>query len=314
MIDPRIRQNLILAIAAAAVLAAAWFLLDRAAVRQPPSPGGTTKAFPAPATTAAPLKRPRTGAPASIAPGPAPVSANPTSAARVSTPPSTAAPPVASAEATAPPSVAAPELPTEDAAAPSAANANATTETDSDTDSEADSEAAPATEPTRDDASDRTRAVELFAEYIAELEPADGSEAGDTTAAASLHQFRARAEGSELAGNVAAALREHLSDWLAAFPAERAAHVLLVSVECRIGACQILMAENPVDFSGKPEASGQPASGNLEHSFLALRDEDWWKQLKLELAGIRMSPAGYDLAHTPGYALWTIYVNFAPSE
>lgn len=171
--------------------------------------------------------------------------------------------------------------------------------------------------PTRRDAGsvdipiDREHATNLFADRIAKLEAAsvDDIDDSDIHFALELRKFNARPAGAEFPQQIEQELRDHLANWLASFPAERVNHLALISVECRTGACQILIAGDAVDFSAKGIRGNSSFAATFEQSFFTLADNDWWQQLGLKIAGFFEKPAGEPQANTLGYALWTIYVS-----
>lgn len=145
-------------------------------------------------------------------------------------------------------------------------------------------------------------ALDLFAERIATLE--QGDDPNNATDVRLLNEFKARAEDEASSSQRAQVLHDHVSAWLAGFPAERADRLTLVSVECRSGACQLLIAEK------KPEVSGR-SNDTFESSFQLLVNEDWCTQLRLSLQSIAMHAVRSGADDEPDYALWTTYLGDA---
>ncbi len=149
-------------------------------------------------------------------------------------------------------------------------------------------------------------AIDLFAERIATLEQDD--DPNNATDARLLNEFKSRADDEASSSQRVKVLQDHVSAWLAGFPAERADHLTLVSVECRTASCRILIAEQTTDFSGA-------AYDTFNSSFLLLVNEDWCTQLGLSLQGVSTHPADSGADGKHDYALWTIYLSdTAPVE
>jgi hypothetical protein len=152
---------------------------------------------------------------------------------------------------------------------------------------------------------DRNHAIDLFAEHLAKLEQ-DGD--GDPTtreSAQRLRDFAARANGGDDSQRLAQALKARLEDWLAQFSSERANHLALISLECKAGQCQILLAESSVDLTSD---AGRNAM-DLVPTLIALTQTPAWQPLGVAFSGSDMTAAGADPDGVPRYALWTIYLS-----
>jgi hypothetical protein len=289
MKNSRGRQNVILGMSgvAAIVAIALWLRFER---EVPPRPPAAAHAVAPAQPKAATVSPPSVAAPVPSSPvtaTAAPTPASPSSA-TILTP--TAVPKAQSAPA-----------PEAEVAAPAEAAAT-----------EANPEAPMMAQESNDKMVDASRAIDLFAEQITRLEQED-SDAEDAVAARLLQQFDARDEGQASSEQLEQTLRRHLDEWVAAMPQERQQHVAVVAVDCRVGACRVLIAENPVDFSAMPPGGESPIE-SFQRSFNTLKDEPWWPQLGLSLTSISAAPADGDLKDTPGYALWTIYLDVASAQ
>lgn len=318
MKDSRKRERNILVAAGlvALVSVALWLYVDGAAllrrqVAGPAAPPTTTGkgplAKPLPMAGVAPLPASSTPAIATAtAPATAPIAAGAAENVPVATDPvavdsSTRVPADSSA-----PSVAAPA----DSAPASSGEADATAPTSAppappsqDTATAADP--APGTAAPAADAAAHDEPIDLFAQRLAKLEQNDSTDPNDIAEARQLTDFKVRGE-DEAAPGLVQVLRQHLVAWLAGFPAERAQHLSLVSVECRAGACRMLIAESAADLS---PASTVP----FEQSLRALLDEGWCRSLGLALQHVSMHAAGGPPGGKADHALWTVYLRWTVS-
>ncbi|HEY0230139.1 MAG TPA: hypothetical protein VGC55_02705 [Dokdonella sp.] len=154
---------------------------------------------------------------------------------------------------------------------------------------------------------DRNHAIDLFAEYLAKLDQGGGDNAMQRESAQRLQAFAAHADGGDDSLQVARELQTHLQDSLSQFSSERANHLALISVECKVGACQVLLAESAIDSSS---AAGRAAM-DLKPTLTALAQTRWWQQLGLALVDADMALADGDADGVPRYALWTIHLSVA---
>jgi hypothetical protein len=156
---------------------------------------------------------------------------------------------------------------------------------------------------------DRNHAIDLFAEHLAALDQGNSDDPTDKDNAQRLREFAARADGGDDSQQIARALQERLQDWLAQFSTERANHFALISVECKVGECQVLLAESSVDLTSE---AGRNAL-DLAPALIALTQTRWWQQLGVAFVGSEMTAADADPQGVPRYALWTIYLSVAPA-
>ena len=155
------------------------------------------------------------------------------------------------------------------------------------------------------DAAAHDEPIDLFAQRLAKLEQNDSTDPNDIAEARQLTDFKVRGE-DEAAPGLVQVLHQHVAAWLAGFPPERAQHLGLVSVECRAGACQMLIAESAADLS---PASTVP----FEQTLRALLDEGWCRSLGLALQHVSMHAAGGPPGGKADHALWTIYLRWTVS-
>jgi len=152
---------------------------------------------------------------------------------------------------------------------------------------------------------DRNHAIDLFAEHLAKLEQDGNGDPATQESAQRLHDFAARANGGDDSQRLEQALKARLEDWLAQFSAERANHLALISLECKPGQCQILLAESSVDFTSD---AGRNAM-DLVPTLIALTQTPPWQPLGVAFSGSDMTAADADADGVPRYALWTIYLS-----
>jgi hypothetical protein len=93
-------------------------------------------------------------------------------------------------------------------------------------------------------------------------------------------------------------LRMHVETWIASLPPDLAPYVLLVSAECRIAACRLLIAQNNVAFSGP-----KPSLDALMAATTALLDPNWLESIGLRYRGLTMHPNGGGPPDTALYIL-----------
>jgi len=74
-------------------------------------------------------------------------------------------------------------------------------------------------------------------------------------------------------------MRKGIGDWLATLPADDAAGLMLMSVECRVGQCRILMAQANYGFGDGEMAERRQRQGELMNAFNAIKSEPWWLAL-----------------------------------
>jgi len=152
---------------------------------------------------------------------------------------------------------------------------------------------------------DRNHAIDLFAEHLAKLEQDGSGDPATQEGAQRLRDFAARTDGGDDSQRLAQALKTRLEDWLAQFSAERANHLALISIECKVGQCQVLLAESSVDFGSE---AGRNAM-DLVPTLIALMQTPAWQPLGVAFAGSDMTAADADPQGVPRYALWTIYLS-----
>ena len=154
--------------------------------------------------------------------------------------------------------------------------------------------------PAPGSAVDAERAADQFAQLF------------ELTAAGEVHEalrkdlteFEARDRGDDAERELEQSLRMHVDGWIAALPPNLAPHVLLVSAECRLAACRLLIAQTDVVFSG--EMVSLNAMRAAEPSLL---DPTWLESLGLRYLGYSMHPNG---GGPPDTALWLL--QFAAAE
>lgn len=118
-----------------------------------------------------------------------------------------------------------------------------------------------------------------------------------------LAEFEARESGDRRERELEQSLRMRVENWIAALPPNLAPHVLLVSVECRIGACRLLIAQSGVVHSYRTSVN------ELMTAVQSLLDPAWLGSLGVRYVGLSVHPGAGGPADT---ALWML--KFATSE
>ncbi|MEO6344630.1 MAG: hypothetical protein ABIO49_15955 [Dokdonella sp.] len=290
MKNSRKTEKIVLAMAASAALASVvlWWHRDGPAPRRTP-----VASIPATISTTAAATAPTHAENVAPAAMPAPTALPTAADDRVSAPmPAPVAPPEP-ARTRAPTSAVAPA----EATIGSSGSALESPATQSNGTAESGQETAPSIE--EPDAHDD--AIDLFAERITKLEQTDSSDPADANDARLLNEFNARAPDGEAAPQRVTVLRNHLNAWLAGFAPERVDHMKLVSVDCRVASCQILIAEQTADVSPQLNES-------FSASFGSLVSEDWCTDLGLMPQSLAMHASGSGTDGKSDHALWTIYL------
>jgi len=153
----------------------------------------------------------------------------------------------------------------------------------------------------------QAKAVDLFAEKTLQLEDkfSDDPGADEAPETRALHQFRDREE-DQSAPESEQTIGDHLREWMAAFPPEVADRLVLVSVECRLGACRILIAELSIDMVHQATSLGANAIN-------ALFAQGWWQQ-DFVSHDVTTETIPDQPGATIGHALLTIYATRTPTN
>lgn len=149
---------------------------------------------------------------------------------------------------------------------------------------------------------DTDKAAELIARYLADL---DSGEHANSEDARIQHEFDAREGGSDDERRVEETLRKGIVDWIGTLSASEAGGLALMSVECRVGQCRILMAQ--AHYGGGPGTApeDQERQVKLMAAFGALAAEPWWQALGLQSGRSVSFPA----VDGSGMGLWVEYEN-----
>jgi len=140
-----------------------------------------------------------------------------------------------------------PELATADEAASDTLNPDAE-ESEADENKADDASGAEAVDaPAPGSAVDADRVADMYADLFETVE--SGDVAADASRKLEFQNFDAREAGGESERDLERALRERFGDWVATLPPELAQHALLASVDCHVGQCRVLLAQNGVDFT-----------------------------------------------------------------
>jgi len=151
---------------------------------------------------------------------------------------------------------------------------------------------------------DTDRAADLIANYLASL---DAGEHADSEDARNQHEFDARETGGDDERHVEEMLRKGISAWIATLPADDAAGLALMSVECRVGQCRILVAQARYGVGPDTTPADQERQRKLLAAFHALTMEPWWQALGLRTEHFASFPAG----DGSGMGLWIEYDTIA---
>ena len=149
---------------------------------------------------------------------------------------------------------------------------------------------------------DADEAADLFAGFL------EKAAAGEMPAGVRLEKdfqsFDSRENGGDKERELERALRTRTEEWISSLPSELAVHVLLTSVECRVGMCRVLLAQTGVDFSAPPpnEAPESPIN-QMQTASWSFFGGDWLSALGLHMVTNSMYAAGKNGLDT---ALWIV--------
>jgi hypothetical protein len=154
---------------------------------------------------------------------------------------------------------------------------------------------------------DRNHATDLFADRLARLEQDGAGDSSDALDATNLRDFNARDEGGTDSERLAHALQSRLDNWIGQLPVDQANQLALVSVQCRVGQCQVLIANSGVEFAYGARANAPDLSAGLT----LLVQTPWWQKAGIGLVGSSMVAADRNAPEGSHYALWTFYLSVA---
>ena len=157
------------------------------------------------------------------------------------------------------------------------------------------------------------RAADLFAQRIGALDDSHGDDAQDAHAAAAQQAYEARDEGGDVAKATQAIVRDLFANWLANLQLE-SSHPSLISIDCRDGACRVLIAQAGVDFTGAAQLERESPVNAFRRLLVDFSRAAGWSDAGLTLQDSQMSAAGGTAEKANDIALWTIYVSVAATE
>ena len=158
------------------------------------------------------------------------------------------------------------------------------------------------------------RAADLFAARIAALEDAGtGGDTADAPAVAAQQAYEARAEGGAAAKAAQALVHDVFADWLAGL-APDIGHPSLVAVDCRSGACRVLIAQGGIDFGGAAQLERASPVNAFERALTELRQGSAWRSAGFELLDRQMHAAAGSVGKADDIALWTIYLDVRDAD
>ena len=98
-----------------------------------------------------------------------------------------------------------------------------------------------------------------------------------------------------------------MGDWIATLPPDVAPHVLLASVDCHVGECRVLLAQNGIEFTENPTRDpGSPLSV-MEKATWAFVGDDLPDGQQWNVISNGWSAAGDQQLDT---ALWIIMLGY----
>ena len=104
---------------------------------------------------------------------------------------------------------------------------------------------------------DADHITDLFADLFGKIDSGDRPDYASQSL--DMHKFDARETGGDGERALEQALRGRFSEWIATLPPDIAQHVLLVSVDCHVEECRVLLAQNGIDFRGRsPQDTSDP--------------------------------------------------------
>lgn len=173
-------------------------------------------------------------------------------------------------------------------------------------DAEAAADAAPGS------AVDADRVADLYAHLFETTESSDDQV--DAHEKQELRDFDAREAGGENERDLERTLRERFGEWMATLPAELAPHVLLASVDCHVGQCRVLLAQNAADFSVSASQESGSAINAMQSAIWSFLGGGLMDELHLRLISSSRSAASSAQQGPPDTALWVLLLEVGDSQ
>lgn len=158
------------------------------------------------------------------------------------------------------------------------------------------------------------RAADLFAQRIEALDDGQGNDAQDARAAAAQSAYEAREEGGDAAKAMQALVHDVFANWLAGLPVDGNHHPSLISIDCRSGACRVLIAQSGIDFTGAAQLERESPVNAFSRALTEFSQGAAWNSAGIALQDSQMSAAGGTAEKANDIALWTIYLRVATAE
>jgi len=157
------------------------------------------------------------------------------------------------------------------------------------------------------------RAADLFAQRIGALDDSHADDAQDAHAAAAQQAYEARDDGGDAAKAMQAIVHDLFANWLANLPLD-GSHPSLISIDCRDGACRVLIAQAGVDFTGAAQLERESPVNAFRRLLVEFSRAAAWSDAGITLQDSQMSAAGGSAEKANDIALWTIYLHVATGE
>ena len=157
------------------------------------------------------------------------------------------------------------------------------------------------------------RAADLFAQRIEALDNPRADDAQDARAAAAQQAYEARDEGGDVAKATQAIVHDVFANWLANLPTD-GSHPSLISIDCRSGACRVLIAQAGIDFTGAAQLERESPVNAFRRQLTEFSQSATWSDAGLALQDSQMTAAGGTADKPNDIALWTIYLRLAAAE
>jgi hypothetical protein len=157
------------------------------------------------------------------------------------------------------------------------------------------------------------RAADLFAQRIEALDDPHRDDAQDAHAAAAQQAYEARDEGGDVAKATQAIVHDVFANWLAGLHMD-SSQPSLISIDCRSGACRVLIAQAGIDFSGAAQLERESPVNAFSRALTELSQGAAWSDAGLALQDSQMTAAGGTAEKANDIALWTIYLRVSAVE
>jgi len=152
----------------------------------------------------------------------------------------------------------------------------------------------------------------MYAHLLEKIE--SGSDSVYASQKLEFQGFDGKEAGGESERDLEQALRDCFSEWISALPPDLASHVLLAAVDCHVGECRVLLAQNGVDLFEPGVRDPQGPLNLMQSAIWALLADGLPNQHRWNLISSGRYAAGGGKDGPLDTALWFIFVGVKDRE